>query len=146
MSKDCVVDASAGIKLFLDEDLSDRADQLFAGLARTPPADLFVPDLFFIECANILWKYARRFGCPLENAQKDVSDLVSLPLQVVSTAKILQDALVLAVTHEISAYDAAYVALAQRLSLPLVTADQALVRKLPGVGVDMLFLGDWKEA
>ena len=59
MSYDCVVDASAGIKLFLDEPLSERADTLFDHLSDDPPARFHVPDLFFVECANILWKYAR---------------------------------------------------------------------------------------
>jgi hypothetical protein len=33
----CVGDASVGIKLFLAEELSDRADALFARLAADPP-------------------------------------------------------------------------------------------------------------
>ena len=82
MSLDCVVDASVGIKLFLVEPLADRADVLFASLAATPPARLYVPDLFFVECTNILWKYVRRFGYSPEAAQQDVADLVRLPLQV----------------------------------------------------------------
>jgi hypothetical protein len=31
-------------------------------LAQDPPASFFVPDLFYIECTNILWKYVRHFG------------------------------------------------------------------------------------
>ena len=76
MSADCVVDASVGIKLFLVEPLADRADTLFASLTESPPARLYVPDLFFIECANILWKYVHRFGHSPENARQDIADLV----------------------------------------------------------------------
>ena len=143
MSVDCVVDASVGIKLFLQESLSDRADALFANLTEAPPARLYVPDLFYIECANILWKYTWRFDYPLESAQQDAADLAQLPLQVVSTADLIESALALATTQGITAYDAAYVALAQRLSLPLVTADEALVRRLAGGGLDLRFLGEW---
>ena len=50
MSHDCVVDASVAIKLFLREELSDRAAALFAQLTLSPPARFFVPDHFFIEC------------------------------------------------------------------------------------------------
>ena len=74
MSYDCVVDASVGIKLFLDEPLSERADALFDHLADEAPARFFVPDLFFIECANILWKYVQYHGYPREDAQQDVID------------------------------------------------------------------------
>ena len=79
---DCVVDASLGIKLFLVEPLSDQADALFGHLDDDPPSRFYVPDLFFIECANILWKYVHRFGYPSHAAQQDIADLIKLPLRV----------------------------------------------------------------
>jgi predicted nucleic acid-binding protein len=126
----CVVDASVGIKLFLVEDFSEKAHHLFNGLTSDPPARFYVPDLFYAECANILWKYVRRFGYPSENARQDVVDLQSLALRTVSTADVLEPALDLALTYGISLYDASYAALAQQLDMPLITADLALTRKL----------------
>jgi predicted nucleic acid-binding protein len=146
MSLDCVVDASVGIKLFLVEPLSDRADALFASLAVTPPASLFVPDLFYVECTNILWKYVRRFGYSPEAARQDVADLVRLSLHVASTADLAEAALALALDHGVTAYDAAYAALAQKLSLPLITADEALVRRLDGTGLDVRWLAEIETA
>jgi predicted nucleic acid-binding protein len=143
MSSDSVVDASAGIKLFLVEPLTDRADALFASLAAAPPARLYVPDLFYVECANILWKYVRRFGYSSRSARQDMADLVTLPLRVAPMAGLVEDALALALDHGVTAYDAAYVALAGQLALPLVTADEALVRRLDGTGLDARWLGDW---
>ena len=140
---DCVVDASVGIKLFLIEDLSERADALFDHLSNEPPARFYVPDLFFIECTNILWKYVRRFDYPSDVAEQDVADLVRLPLQVVSTAVLVASSLALAVEHGSTAYDAAYVALARHLSLPLVTADEARVRRFAEAEADVRFLGRW---
>jgi predicted nucleic acid-binding protein len=96
-----------------------------------------VPDLFFIECANILWKYTRRYGYPPEAAQQDVADLARLPLQSASTADLAEEALALAVASDITACDAAYVALSRRLSLPLVTADEVLVGELAGTETDV---------
>ena len=142
---DCVVDASVGIKLFLIEPLAERADALFDHLNDAPPARFYVPDLFFIECTNILWKYVRRFDYPAEVAQQDVADLARLPLQIVSTAALAEEALALAVEHGSTAYDSAYVALARRLSLPVVTADEALVRRFAAPDLDVRFLGDWPE-
>jgi predicted nucleic acid-binding protein len=144
-SFDCVVDASVGIKLFLVEPLSDQADALFAHLGDDPPARLYVPDLFFIECTNILWKYVHRFGYAAKAAAQDVADLVRLPLRAVSMAELAEDALALAVQYGSTAYDAAYVALAQRLALPFVTADEALVRRFDGTGLDVRFLIDWSQ-
>ena len=144
-SFDWVLDASIGIKLFLAEPLSDRVDALFDHLADALPARFYVPDLFYIECSNILWKYVRRFGYPLGTAQQNIADLARLPLQAVPTAALVEPALSLAAAHEITAYDAAYVALGERLSLPVVTADEALAGKLIGTSLDVRFLGDWAK-
>ena len=51
-----VVDASVAVKLALPEALSDRAETLFGLLTTDPPVRLFVPDLFYIESANVFWK------------------------------------------------------------------------------------------
>lgn len=137
----CVVDASVGIKLFVDEPLSERARRLFEGLAADPPAELHVPDLFFIECANILWKYTRRFGRALEDSQADLADLGKLTLRVVSTADLMEDALTLAAETGLTAYDSCYAVLAQRLEIPLVTADAPLARGVSWA----VWLGDLED-
>ena len=72
-----------------------------------------------------------------------MSDLIRLPLQVVPTAALVERALTLATLHDISAYDATYVALGDRLSLPMVTADEALARLLQETDLHVCFLGDW---
>ena len=143
MNYDCVVDASVAIKLFLIEPLSDRADTLFDHLTNSPPARFYVPDLFFAECANTLWKYVHHFGYSPHAARQDLSDLLHLPFRVAPTADLVEEALNLALTHDITIYDAVYVALGARLSLPVVTADEALVRRLTGTGLDVRSLADW---
>ena len=123
-----VVDASVGIELFVDEDYSDKVHTLFEQLAADPPANLYVPDLFFIECTNILLKYTRRFGRSLEDSRADLVDLGRLSLRVVPTAELMEDAFLLGAEQNITAYDACYAVLASRLSLPLVTADEPLAK------------------
>lgn len=135
MTRNCVIDASVGIKLFLDEPGSTAADTLFAQLTTAAPPRFYVPDLFYSECANILWKYVRRFGYPAANARQDVADLLALRLQNISAADLLPDALDLALQYEITAYDGCYAALAQQLELPLITADAPLARKLTTSGL-----------
>jgi len=49
-----------------------------------------------------------------------------------ATADLIGDVLLIAPAYAISSYDACYVALAQRLSVHFLTADEALVRKLAG--------------
>lgn len=62
----------------------------------------------------------------------------------VSTADFLEPALVLALNYEITAHDARYIALAEQLALPFVTADAALARKLIGSQIDVPEPGDMK--
>ena len=122
----CVLDASVGIKLFVEEEFSDKVERLFSKLAEDPQAEIYVPDLFYIECANILLKYTRRFNRPLKDSLKDIADLNDLALKSTSTSELIEEALELAHEKNLMAYDACYAVLARRLALPLVTADAPL--------------------
>ena len=137
-----VLDASVGIKLFVEEEDSAQADRLFSQLTGSPPARFYVPDLFFIECANVLWKYVRRLDYLVENALQDVRNLQALALRTVSTADLLVPALELALTYDITAYDACYAALAQQINLPLVTADTSLAAKLKNSDIEIRILAE----
>jgi predicted nucleic acid-binding protein len=136
-----VIDASVGIKLFLNEPLSAEAHTLFAHLAAEPPAQFFVPDLFYIECTNILWKHTRRSGLAAATAQTYLELLADLNLDITATADLMVGALNLATTWNISAYDACYMMLAQSLGVPLVTADEKLVRAMSGSNLAIEWLG-----
>jgi predicted nucleic acid-binding protein len=136
-----VIDAGVGAKLVLPEPLADRAAALFDLLDRDPAVTLHIPDLFYVECTNVLWKHVRRGALDVVAAQRGVVILRGLILAVVSTADLMLPALDLAVRHDISAYDACYVALSDRLRVTMVTADERLVRKLAGAGHQMEWLG-----
>jgi predicted nucleic acid-binding protein len=135
-----VVDASVGIKLFIDEPLSDIAHALFEKLTVDPPAELFVPDLFYIECTNILLKYMRRFGRSLEDSRADLADLTLLAIKSTPTLDLMEDALVLANEKNLTAYDACYAILAKRMDIPLITADEPMVKVIDWA----IWLGDIK--
>lgn len=133
-----VVDAGVALPLFIQGPLSETAAALFDGLAAEPPVGLFVPDLFYIEVTNVLWKYVRWQGLDPALAQEYVAQLGRLHLQSTPTAELMGDALALAVTHSISAYDACYLALAQRTGLPLLSADARLVNAIGDPGLAQL--------
>lgn len=142
MITSAVIDANVGIKLFIIEDGSEKVDELFDQLSAVPSARFYIPDLFYIECANILWKYVRRFNYPAESAFMDIADLQALNLLVVSTADLLHDALELALVKNVTAYDACYAALARQLDLPLITADVDLQQKFDGTGIAVWLLSE----
>lgn len=135
-----VVDASVGIKLFVEEPLSDQAHALFTKLTKDPPAELYVPDLFYIACTNILLKYMRRFGRSLEDSQADLADLKTLALKTVSTAELMEDAILLASQKNLTAYDACYAVLARQLNIPLITADKPMAQAVEWA----VWLGDFE--
>jgi len=130
----CVVDASVAIKLFFDKPRSERVDVLFSRLDSDPQTRFYVPDLFYAECANVFATVARLKGYTPKEARDDMTELRGLGLHVVPTADLATQALDIALKHRVSGYDACYVALADRLKAPLITADEKLVRTLAGKG------------
>jgi predicted nucleic acid-binding protein len=128
----CVVDASVGIQLFIPEKHSRDVQDLFAHSLAAPGESLFVPDLFFIECANILWKRVQRGEYPKEVAYESLADLNALELHSTPTAVLIGRAIEIACLYGITACDACYVALSERNNAPLITADFRLARTLSG--------------
>jgi predicted nucleic acid-binding protein len=119
-----------GIQLLINGPLSDAAFTLFASLAADPPTRIHVPDLFYIEIANALWKYVRWQGLAVEEAQESLHQLGRLALDITPTAYLMGDAVKLAALYDVTAYDACYLALAQHLSLPLITIDAKLAKRI----------------
>ena len=132
----CVVDTSVSIKQFIPDPLSLKVQELFAHLAY-PQTEIFVPDLFYIECANTLWKYVRTGRYDASLVQGNLASLKALSLGVVSTADLMEDAVSIGLAYEISAYDASYVALSQQVSATLLTLDQRLVNALSTTSYDV---------
>jgi len=136
----CVLDASVGIKLFVEEEFSDKIQRLLSKLAEDPQAEIHVPDLFYIECANILLKCTRRYKRPIEDSLADLEDLNKLALKSTSTADLIEEALLPANEKNLTAYDACYTVLAQKLELPLITADAPLAKAIDRA----IWIGDFE--
>lgn len=132
----CVVDASVGIKKFIIEPLTPKVDELLAHL-NDASACLYVPDLFYVECTNVLWKYILAGLYDNVEAQKNLGDLKLLRFTSTPTVDLIQKAFPLSVAHGISAYDACYVALSRQNNVPLLTQDQRLVNTLKNSDLDV---------
>lgn len=133
-----VVDASVGVKLFVPEEHSGKARQMLSDETLA----LHVPDLFFVECANVFWKKVQRGEYDMEDALRSIAAISIMDLQVTSTARLSQNALRIADSCRVSAYDACYAALSSGLGLPLLTADARLAVKLKETGHQVIELGE----
>ena len=142
---DCVVDASIAIKLFIEQEDSDLAESLLLRLSGNPPARFAVPDLFYVECANVFWKYVQQTGFPVVQAQLSLQRLKALNLQVYPLSELLEEALEVAIAYRISVYDACYVVLSLYAQCPLITADRKLLRSLVDSPYSLLLLSDFLD-
>ena len=88
-----VVDASVAVKIFVPEALSAQAQVVFARFASEEGAELIVPDFFFIECANVFWKWVQRLAYPGKDAQTHLRDLMGLGLTIIPTQALADEAL-----------------------------------------------------
>ncbi len=95
-----------------------------------PGVRLAVPDLLFVETSNILWKLVRRGEMLSARAIEIIEEIVASAFITYTNESLARDAIDLAMATGVSAYDASYVALAARLNVRCITADQKLVRKL----------------
>lgn len=121
--KDLVVDTCVIVKWFLPEADSDRALALRESF-RAGTVNLLAPDLLLTEFANVLWKQRSSLG--LDEAEKTLAELRAWGLDLVSSAKLLDDALTLAYEHRRTVYDALYLTLARERECDLITADERL--------------------
>lgn len=85
-----------------------------------------VPDVAYAETVSGLTKYVRSDLLPATLAGEILEQVVKLPLFAHRHARLARASLSLALEHRLSAYDASYLALAQSLDVPLVTADRRL--------------------
>uniref|UniRef100_B0SZV9 Ribonuclease VapC n=1 Tax=Caulobacter sp. (strain K31) TaxID=366602 RepID=B0SZV9_CAUSK len=118
-----VVDASVALKWVLDnEDGSSRAISLIE------TESLIAPDLWLIECANVLVMKARRGLITAEGARAALASIEATPVRIVPTRAHIAAAQAIAFELNKSAYDSLYLAIAVSERATMVTADAAFFR------------------
>jgi len=131
-----VLDASIAAAWLLPDEVSAVADAL---LHRTASGGALAPDLLWHELRNILLVAARRSRLPATEIAPAIARLRRLPIETADTASGGDPRVVaLAQAHDLTAYDAAYLALAADRALPLATADRALRRAARAETIDLL--------
>ena len=124
-----VVDASVLVKWFMDEEDRDLALGL-RDLHTSGRSALFVSELTFLEILNAI-RYAPK--AKEEDGAEALHVLENLHLQVKPTDfDLLRKANAISWAYKITIYDALYVALAEQVGFPLITADDVTMKKLKG--------------
>jgi predicted nucleic acid-binding protein len=99
-------------------------------------SDWRLPELWRHEFLNVLTTYVRHGGMELETARQlwlQAERLLTDCTQAVNMTYALK----LSIEHQISAYDAQFVSLADELRVPFVTEDRRLLAKFPRVATSM---------
>jgi predicted nucleic acid-binding protein len=115
-----VIDASAAVEYLLKTALGEQVGRLLAG------AELAAPELLDIEVVAVLRREVLRRALTAERAEEAVGDLCLWGIQRLTHRSLLMEAWSL--RHNVSAYDAVYVAAARAVGGALVTADGPLSR------------------
>ena len=115
-----VVDASALIEVLLGTSAGSRLAERFFAEGET----LHAPHLLDVEVAQVLRRYvlSRLFGA--ERGVEALEDLADFPIARYPHQPFLPR--IWELRHNVTAYDAAYLALAEALAAPLVTRDAKL--------------------
>jgi predicted nucleic acid-binding protein len=127
-----VLDASVAAKWFLPASQEPFAAEARQILSRFSSGDcnLIVPDLFWCEIGNILWKAVRLGRLSPIPCNEALQLLERSGIRTYPTLPLLKDALSSAIVFDRPVYDCEYVALAVDSNFPLLTADERLANAL----------------
>jgi predicted nucleic acid-binding protein len=132
-----VIDASVALAWCLDDETSLPADH---ALERLTADEAVAPAIWPLEVANGLRSAERRGRITIADGARVRQLLLSLPIQIESAdlAAALTEVADLARTFDLSAYDAAYLALAARRGLSMATGDDRLAHACTQAGVELV--------
>ena len=127
-----VLDASVAVKWAIpqaNEPLTNESVDLFKRY-RDGAVDFVVPDVFWAELGNVLWKGAKRGRWSRADAENAADDFASQEFTTVPTSNLLPEALNIAFIYDRNIYDCLYAALAVQAKADLITADERLANAL----------------
>ncbi len=121
-----VIDASAAVEYLLRTPLGLKLDELIE------EAFLLAPELLDVEVLSVLRRAVLQNRIEEHRARLALQDLGDWPVDRIPHSILLQEAW--KHRHNVSAFDAFYVAVAKLYGAPLLTADGPLSRA-PGLGI-----------
>ncbi len=132
-----VIDASVALAWCFEDEATPHADAL---LARLEQEEAAAPAIWPLEVANGIRSAERRGRIDEREIPALAQLMLALPIRIeeVPLDAALGDVLQLARALGLSAYDAAYVALALHRAIPLATLDDSLARAATAAGAELL--------
>ncbi len=127
-----VIDASALVDFLLRTEEGTTVEPVLTD----PSTDLHVPALCDVEVTSALRRLLRLRAVSLCRAEKALQAYLDLPLTWHGHRVLLPRCF--ALRDALSAYDATYVALAERLAAPLLTTDTRLASAARKLGIHSL--------
>ena len=115
-----VIDASALLEILLVTPLAVRFNERIF----SPSETLHAPHLIDLEIAQVLWRYLATGELGAERAKQAMDDLGDMAIYRYPHTPLLPR--IWQLRHNVTAYDASYVALAEILEAPLLTSDARL--------------------
>ena len=134
-----VLDNSVTMRWCFDIDAHHYADAILQRLG-TGDDRAFVPVVWCYEVSAVLARAQRTAALPDQKVRAFLASLQVLPITVDAHSGecVLSNVHPLATNYGLTSYDAAYLELAQRLSLPLATLDIDLLKACQAAGVALL--------
>jgi predicted nucleic acid-binding protein len=127
-----ILDASVAAKWFLPsagEPLAEEAGVLLRSYT-DGDIEFAVPDLFWAETGNILWKSVRTGRFSGKSASDALTAMLHYGFPTVASHELADNALAIALSTGRTVYDAMYLALAVQRNADFITADERLVNAL----------------
>lgn len=118
------LDASVTLPWFFPDEASPFTEGLLDALGVQP---IWVPALWVLECTNVLHSAQRRGRIDADRRTEIVGQLGAMPVRIDHEPLMFATIDRLAAVHGLTAYDAAYLELALRRSLTLVSLDAKLL-------------------
>jgi len=113
-------------------------DEFYEVCRKYMPQKKSTLDLAFAEAGNVIWKHVKMGRIDASEVTKRAEMLRKL----VNTSRVyrVEDCIVeaakLAVGHDVTVYDALFIALAVKLNTKLITTDEKLYDKVNGTGLE----------
>ena len=133
-----VLDVSACMPWCCEDEATAASEELLGRAARRDA--LHVPSVWPWEMMNAVAVSVRRQRITAERAQQFFEQLAAFDFQIAPAPALAEfgQLSLLASQHRLTAYDAAYLDLARRLSLPLATLDDDLRKAARAEGIPVL--------